>query len=162
MAGKIVNPRKRRTRQHVIADQSVHHVRGLILDEGFTSEIFARDYGYDLQMVTFDAEGYLEPGLTYFQIKASDRLTKVGRDYIFDLDIRDYNLWIYEQTQVILVLYDAIHRRAYWLDVRRYFAENEGCRPSVGARFVRVRIPQRRRLTRRTIAYLRRQKFESK
>jgi hypothetical protein len=49
MATKIFGPR---TRQHVIADQGVHHVEGFIIDEGHTAAEVYRDYGYDLVMST--------------------------------------------------------------------------------------------------------------
>jgi hypothetical protein len=152
-------PRKRRTRQHVIADQSVHHVLGLILDAGFTAEPQVRDYGYDLSMKTYDADGYIEPGLVFFQIKATERLRETDGEYFFDLDIRDYNLWRAEQIPIVLVLFDASHRRAYWLDVKQYFMEDETRRPTKGARWVRARIPKKQRLTRRTIVALRLRKL---
>lgn len=72
METKIFGPRKRRTRQHVIADQGVHHVEGFIIDEGYTSERFEHDYGYDLAMYTYDEQGHLEPGAIYIQVKASE------------------------------------------------------------------------------------------
>ena len=40
-------PRKQRTRQHVIADQSVNHVERFIIDEGHTAQRLEKDYGYD-------------------------------------------------------------------------------------------------------------------
>src|SRR5271170_7655353 len=107
MTPKIFGPRKRRTRQHVIADQSVHFVEGYILDEGHTAERVHYDYGYDLVMRTFDARGYVEPDLVFFQIKASDALAAIDGDYVYDIAIRDYNLWRLEQMPVIFVLYDA-------------------------------------------------------
>jgi len=152
---KIYAPRKRRTRQHVIADQSVNHVMGLVFDAGFTVETKTRDYGYDLEMKTYDEEGFIEPGLVYFQIKASDNPKEVSDAYVYDLDIRDYNLWKTELTLIVLVLYDAIHRRAYWLDVKRYFREDDKRRPAKGAKWVRVRIPKTQYLTQQTIAEFR-------
>jgi hypothetical protein len=65
-------PRKQRTRQHVIADLSVHFVEGLILEAGHTAQRLGSDYGYDLLMNTFDEAGYVEPGSIYFQLKASE------------------------------------------------------------------------------------------
>ncbi len=50
-------PRKRRTRQHVIADQSVNYVERFIIDEGHTVQRLAPDYGYDLIPFTYDEEG---------------------------------------------------------------------------------------------------------
>jgi hypothetical protein len=62
MDGKLFGPRKRRTRQHVIADQGMHHVLGHVLEAGFTADALLRDYGYDLQMTTYD-EGTLNLAL---------------------------------------------------------------------------------------------------
>ena len=44
----MLAPRKQRTRQHVIADLSVHHVERFILEEGHTAQRLSSDYGYDL------------------------------------------------------------------------------------------------------------------
>ena len=38
MARKIFGPRKQRTREHVIADQSVNHVKRFIIDEGHAAQ----------------------------------------------------------------------------------------------------------------------------
>src|SRR5215472_14353695 len=104
MASQILGPRKQRTRQHVIADLSVHHVEGFILEEGHTAQRLGSDYGYDLIMWTFDARGHAEPGAIYFQFKARETLDDQGGNYVYDLDIRDYNLWIREEAPVILIL----------------------------------------------------------
>src|SRR5215831_18139590 len=80
MVGKILGPRKRRTRQHVIVDLSVHHVEGFILQEGHTPYRLSPDYGYDLVLFTHDEQGYLEPGSVYIQLKAAETLQPVGSD----------------------------------------------------------------------------------
>jgi hypothetical protein len=154
MPDKVFGPRKRRTRQHVIADQSVHHVEGFILEAGHTAERFYRDYGYDLQITTYDRRGFVETGHVYFQIKASENLHKTRRGFAFDLDIRDYNLWLREPTMVILVLYDAVHKRAYWLNVHDYFASEQGA-PAPGAKWIRVYFPGSDLMTTKTILDLR-------
>jgi len=59
MAGKVFGPRKRRTRAHVIADQSVNHVERYVLDEGHTVQRLGSDYGYDLVLFTYDEKGYI-------------------------------------------------------------------------------------------------------
>ena len=46
--------RKRRTREHVIADLSVHHVEGHVLRCGWVVERIVYDYGLDLEINTFD------------------------------------------------------------------------------------------------------------
>ncbi len=50
-------PRKRRTRQHVIAAQSANHVERFIIDEGHTVQRAEYDYGYDLNLITYDEQG---------------------------------------------------------------------------------------------------------
>src|SRR6266404_5726385 len=129
MANGIVGPRKQRTRQHVIADLSVHHVEGFILENGHTFQRLTSDYGYDLVMFTYDDQGYLEPGVVYFQLKAMEKMDQNRTNSVYDLDIRDYNLWVREKMPVILLLYDAGRRRAYWLCVQKYFAEDQGRQP---------------------------------
>lgn len=160
MARTETNSRKRRTRQHVIADLSVNHVERFILEAGYTVQRMDHDYGYDLQMTSYDDQGYLEAGVVYFQLKGSDQLTAVGENYVFDLDVRDYNLWMIDPMPVVMVLYDARKRRACWLDVQDYFRDQVARQPKPGAKTVRVRVPQRQTLSRRTMLRLRSRKQE--
>jgi hypothetical protein len=154
MASKVFGPRKRRTRQHVIADQSVNHAERCIIDEGHTAQRLEKDYGYDLFLLTHDEQGYAEPGLARLQLKASETLTAVGSDYVFDLDVREYNLWMLERWPVILILFDAGRRQAYWLHVQDYFRDNAR-RPKRGAKSVRVRVPKRQVVNRRAVGIMR-------
>jgi Domain of unknown function (DUF4365) len=155
MASQIRGPRKQRTRQHVIADLSVHYVEGFILEEGHTAQRLGSDYGYDLILWTFDEQGYAEPGAVYFQFKAMETLTESDAAYVYDLDIRDYNLWVREEVPVILILFDATRRRAYWLMVQWYFQEDIARRPKKGAKTVRVPVPRRHVVNQKTIAKFR-------
>ena len=134
MASKIFGPHKQRTRGHVIADLSVHHLEGFILQEGHAAQRLASDYGYDLVLWTFDEQGYIEPDEVYFQVKATETLQVADSDYVFDLDIRDYNLWMLDKAPVILVLYDASRKRAYWLAIQQYFWEDAARQPKKGER----------------------------
>jgi hypothetical protein len=154
MAKKAFVHRKQRTREHVIADLSVHHVEGFILAEGHTAQVIERDYGYDLLMFTFDERGYAEPGMVLLQLKAAETLQQVGADYVFDLDIRDFNLWTLEVAPVILVLFDASQSSAFWLDIHGYFRVSAH-RPKKGAKTVRVRIPVHQRVDRAAVARMR-------
>ena len=92
MAKKNLNPKKKRTREHVIADSSLNHVQYFIINAGFTSEATTKDYGYDITVNTFDAKGLIEPGAILIQLKASEILVRHadGANYVFDLDTRDY------------------------------------------------------------------------
>lgn len=161
MAGKIRGPRKRRTRQHVIADLGVHYVEGFILEAGHTAQRFGSDYGYDLLVTTFDEQGYVEPGSIYCQLKAMETLEASGTDYLYDLDIRDYNLWIKEKMPVLLILFDVSRRRAYWLAAQKYFSEDGTRQPKKGAKTVRIRVPKRQAVNDRAIAHIRDLKWEA-
>jgi hypothetical protein len=161
MANPIRGPRKQRTRQHVIADLSAHYVEGFILEEGHTAQRLGSDYGYDLILWTFCEEGYPEPGSIYFQLKAAEALKEQDAGYVHDVDVRDYNLWIWEKNPVILVLFDATRIRAYWLYVQGYFRQDPGRRPRKDAKSVRVRIPKRQTVNRRAIATIRTLKQEA-
>jgi hypothetical protein len=70
--------RKRRTREHVIADLSVNHVERHILQCGWTVQRFSPDYGLDLLMNTFNRRGEIENGDVRFQIKATETLKLVS------------------------------------------------------------------------------------
>jgi hypothetical protein len=155
MASQIPRPRKRRTRQHIIADLSVHHVEGFILKAGHTAQRLSSDYGYDLIAWTFDEEGYAEPGAIYFQLKAMEVLDMSGTYCLFDMDVRDYNLWKREELPVVLVLFDATRKRAYWLAVQQYFKEHLARQPKKGAKSVRIRVPKRQVVNRQAIETIR-------
>jgi hypothetical protein len=162
MERQRLGPRKQRTRQHVIADQSVNHVERFIIDEGHTAQRLEKDYGYDLILFTYDEQGYAEPGLVWLQLKAAESLRAVNSEYTFDLDIRDYNRWMVEEMPVILILFDASARRAYWLAIQRYFHEDATRRPKPSAKTVRVRIPKRQVVTGRAISKMRALKLEAR
>ena len=83
--------RKRRTREHVIADLSVHHVEGHVLRCGWVVEPLRPDYGIDLQMITFDRSGEVQEGPVLMQVKATDRLRPRPEATLFSfrIDRRD-------------------------------------------------------------------------
>ena len=155
MARNDSAPRKQRTREHVIASQSVNHVERFIIDEGHTAELPLSDYGYDLVLSTYDEEGYAEEGTIYLQLKASEKLKASGNDFVFDLDLRDYTRWTREPMPVIFILFDAVKRRAYWLYVQRYFDEDPSRRPRRRAKTVRVRISKRQVVSRAAVKRMR-------
>ena len=59
--------RKRRTREHVIADLSANYVERYVLRCGFTVERTVHDYGIDLILSTYSASGEIENGQVYIQ-----------------------------------------------------------------------------------------------
>ena len=112
--------RKRRTRQHVIADLSLNHVERFILRRGHTAEPFRRDYGLDLLVLFYDRQGFVVDGQVVVQLKASDRMRYLdGRRTVgVRIDERDLDAWLHRLEPVILVAYDAKLDRAYWLYVQ--------------------------------------------
>lgn len=155
MAKKSPAPRKQRTPQHVIAAQSVNLVERFIIDEGHTAERIANDYGYDLVLYTYDDQGYAEEGSVYIQLKASEKLIESGDGFVFDIDFRDYARWTVEPMPVVVMLFDASRRRAYWIYVQRYFAASPSRKPRQGVKTVRIRVPVRQIVNRATIRKLR-------
>lgn len=136
--------RKRRTREHVIADQGLVHVQHFIANAGFTSEAVYKDYGYDLTVNTFDRDGFIEGGAILIQLKASEILKSHpdGLHFVFDLDMRDYDLWKEEPNPVFLILYEAATLRAYWLFVQPYLGGADAPKPRADAKTVRIKIPK--------------------
>lgn len=118
-------PRKRRTREHVLADLSANYVEKVALQCGFAVERIRQDYGLDLAVFTFDADGMLEGGILWIQLKATDRLktTRDGSAVLIRLDRRDVLAWIAESNPVILILYDAAQDLAYWLSIQDCFGD---------------------------------------
>ena len=126
-----------------------------VIDEGHTAQRLEHDYGYDLILITYDEQGFVEPGSVYIQLKAAETLEASGTDYVFDLDVRDYNLWMLELMPVILILFDASRRKAYWLHIQRYFRQDPARQPQQAAKTVRVRVPKHQAVNRRAIAKIR-------
>ncbi|MBI1915007.1 MAG: DUF4365 domain-containing protein [Planctomycetes bacterium] len=118
------NPKKkRRTREHVIADLSVNHVERHALLCGGSVERIEHDYGIDLLIATYDREGERENGEIRLQVKATDhpRLVSGGKSIAVRVDSKDFRHWLLEPMPVILVIYDAKADVAHWLYVQAYF-----------------------------------------
>lgn len=141
--------RKRRTRQHIIADLSVNHVERFVLLRGHSVELVRRDYGLDLLIFFHDSRGYLLDGHVSVQVKASDspRYSSDRRFIAVRIDRRDLNAWKNRLEPVILIAYDASSNRAYWLYVQ---AELERASPSTGASTT-FHVPTHQRLNERVI-----------
>jgi Domain of unknown function (DUF4365) len=150
-------PRKRRTREHVIADLSVYYLERFILEAGHTAERQSSDYGYDMSISTFDELGFAEAGHVDFQLKASDTLDRdrTNAYFVFRMRLEDYNLWIHEPLPVFLILYNAIEKRAYWLDIQDYFFVDPKRCPKKGAQSVTVFVPVIKEVDSGFIAYVR-------
>lgn len=135
--------RKRRTREHVIADLSVNHVERLVLRCGWTAERTRHDYGTDLFMETYSALGEVQNGRIAFQLKATDALKRSSDETVIPvrLEWRDLLFWLNEPLPVILVLYDAYGDRAHWLYIQEYFRTRRWTQRAGRATSVTVHIP---------------------
>jgi hypothetical protein len=130
---------KQRTREHIIADLSVNFAERIFLLAGFVIDRVVFDYGYDLIVRTFNAEGHLEPGAILVQMKASDAPEySINQDFLtLRVDMRDDAAWRQEYAPVLLVLYDAGKDTAFFL---HYQAQPRTSRSS-------VRVPTTNTLT---------------
>ena len=135
--------RKRRTREHVIADLSVNHVERLVLRCGWTVERTRYDYGLDLDMHTYNSRGETENGSVLFQLKATDVLKRSADGTVIPvrLEWRDVLFWANELDPVILIRYDAREDKAYWLYVQDYFRRVQWPARNDRASTVTVHIP---------------------
>jgi hypothetical protein len=109
--------RKRRTREHIIADLSVNYVERAILLQGHVADRVFFDYGHDLVLRTFNQDGETEPAFLMLQLKASDSIEYVSNKQFVALrvDPRDAEAWQNETVPIILIAYDAAQDSAYWL-----------------------------------------------
>ena len=118
-------PRKRRTRQHVIAELSANHVERFALLCGFSTERIEHDYGIDLVLFTYNEDGEIENGQVFLQLKATDRLSFLADEQTvaFSAERSHLELWLNEPMPCILVVYDAVSDIAYWQYVQAYFED---------------------------------------
>ena len=119
-----VGQRKRRTREHVLADMSANYVEKQGLLCGFAIERVRLDYGIDSTVQTFNRHGEVESSRILFQLKATDRikLSSDGGMIRCRIERADLAHWLDEPTPVVLVLYDGKADLGYWLYVQRHFA----------------------------------------
>ncbi len=153
--------RKRRTRGHVIEDLSENHLERKVLSKGHLLRRPERDYGVDVTMFHFAADGSLENGEVRFQLKATDHLQVIeqGRWISIPIATGDLDFWAQEAYPFILIVYDAAHDRAYWLDVKEYVRVHTATIAS-NRREVRVRIPMANKLTVKSVDLFRRKSLE--
>jgi len=136
-------PRKKRTREHIIADLSVNHVERFALLCGYTLERFRHDYGIDLALFTYGADGEVEDESILVQMKATDhlRLQQGASTFPFRIDRRDLVRWLAQMLPVILIVYDARKEVAYWLYVQSYFRKQAGFNLFTAGKSVAVDFP---------------------
>jgi hypothetical protein len=121
----VLLERKRRTREHIIADLSRNHLERFVLHAGHVVERMVEDYGYDLALFTHDADGEPEDAFLLIQLKATDapRWRQNGEALAWVMDCRDLRRWQAEMLPVILIAYDAPRDTAYWLYMQSYLRD---------------------------------------
>jgi hypothetical protein len=151
-----IPPKKRRTREHVLADLSVNHVERQALLCGFSVLRVSPDYGYDVFVFTFDTNGEVEPGELRLQLKATERLAVSRRREMFPfaLEVADLRLWQDEVLPVILVLYEAETNRAYWECIQTYLQEQVTYEVDWTQKTLTVQVPKRNVLDQTAFAAL--------
>jgi len=114
--------RKQRTRQHVIASMSLHHVAYTVVKCGYTLEATQSDYGYDGLLFTYGDNGEVENGNIFVQLKATDNIAKYLKEtrFSFRAGKKDVDSWQAEPFPVYLILFDASAEAAYWLYFQKY------------------------------------------
>jgi Domain of unknown function (DUF4365) len=122
---KDSGPRKRRTREHVIADLSVNHIERVALKCGFAVQRVMPDYGLDLMVFTYTKSGEAENGHFWMQLKATDsiRLRRDRQALIVRIERAHLLHWLNESLPVFLIVYDAQKEAAYWLYTQRDLGE---------------------------------------
>jgi hypothetical protein len=155
--------RKRRTREHVLADLSANYVEKQALLCSFAAERVRLDYGIDMLVQTFNRRGEVENGWILFQLKGTDRIKVVdGRTALTcRIERADLRHWLNETLPVILGLYDARSDLAYWLFIKGYFAALPGFDLLRCGKRVTVTIPRSNVLDRSAMKNLARLKNES-
>ena len=150
---------KLRTRAHVIADLSVNYVERFILRQGHAVQRIEKDYGYDLQMFTFE-NGAFENGYVYMQLKGTDQLNVLqdGATISFTLDRADINLWRREIMPVFLVVWDARQEVGYWLYMQAHLKRIKAYPLLPGQATLTVRLPKANVLDEASIERLRQYK----
>jgi hypothetical protein len=137
---------------------SVHHLEGFVLRQGWTTEHFVHDYGYDLTLYTYDTNGEIEPGHILIQMKATDHPDwNASREYLsLPVERGVWEQWQGEAMPVILILFDAVTEEAYWLEVQSMEKEKKRDRQI----YVTVRFSASDKITSQTMPMLRQLKEE--
>ncbi len=141
--GRRAEPRKRRTREHIIADLSVNYVERFALRCGFAVERVWFDYGLDLAVLTYTPSGEAENGNFWVQLKATDelRLRRDRQAIMVRVERAHLLFWLNESFPVFLIVYDALREAAYWLYVQRDLGEGRVFRLRRTGSRISIHIP---------------------
>ena len=104
------------------------------------------DYGIDLVVYTYDANGEVESEVLNIQMKATDHLPLLQDQQTipFAIERADLERWLAETMPVLLILYDAQGDVAYWLYVQAYFAQQPDFRLAAAGETITVHLKRDR------------------
>lgn len=160
LKGFRVANRKRRTREHVLADLSFNHIERHVLLGGHTLQRIVHDYGLDAMLVTFNRRGEVENGLVWMQIKATDNPQQIKGQGRLAVRVERKHLlfWIGELFPVILVVYDATRDRAHWLHVQEEFGRGKVFEAARAGTRLTLQVPMAQVLDHEAISEFRQRK----
>ena len=135
--------RKRRTRQHIIADLAANHVERHVLLCGHVVEFMRHDYGIDMSLHSFDENGDLEQGEIGIQVEATDRphFVSAGKAIAVRIERRDLWAWLDSRSPVLLVLYNVAADQAHWVLVQEYLEDRPELLLGSGTARVTMHLP---------------------
>lgn len=146
----------------MIADLSYNFLERKVLQRGHWLDSPRNDYGIDATMFHHNQRGEVESGEVRFQLKATGKL-RISRDGEWIpqvVEIRDLRYWYFEPYPVIIVVYDAVRNRAFWLHVQDFADRNPRLMEST-AESVTLRIPIRNMVNLRAIDRFRKLSLET-
>lgn len=153
-----------RTREHIIEEMSLNFLERKVLERGHQLvPASRREYGWDATMFHFSPRtGEIENGEVRFQLKATDHLdTEAAFAICPAIETRHLHYWYWEAQRLpfVLVLYDAVRHRGYWVDVRRHVEDVlKGLDPE--QKTTTIRIPWSSKITARSIDRFREMSLE--
>ena len=145
--------KKKRTREHIICDLSANYVELRALECGYSIERMYHDYGIDMNLYTYNNDGEIENGFVSIQLKATDNpdYTK-NKQYInFPVKKSDLRHWLKEIYPVILIVYDARSKKAYWVYLQNYFKKLPNFKLDQIGKTITVKIKIRKSVNKKAI-----------
>ena len=82
------------------------------------------------------------------------KYVKTQNGFAFDLSKRDLELWLYEKVPVLIILYDAVLDKAYFIELQNYFLKNRKMLQEI-RKFVRIYIPSSNLLDVNAVQFIR-------
>ena len=115
-------------------------------------ERYRNAYGYDAFMTIYNENGEPEEGSIQVQLKSMENLnySEDEKAIVFDLSQDDLEFWLYSDLPVVFVVYDAMTKVAYWIDLLDYFKKNRSDLKKIN-KFVRIYIPSTNVFTDKTV-----------